>query len=87
MLGLNLSLAVPSVGDEVSALDCAEIDASRAGGPSAMRGGGSRKSSAINGSLSSAVRVSKRRLLPESGLRERRRCHNVVTLMMFERLD
>jgi hypothetical protein len=33
MLGLNLSLAVASVGDEVSALDCAEIDASRAGGP------------------------------------------------------
>src|ERR1700722_5922159 len=44
-----------------------------------MPGGGSRKSSAINGSLSSAVRVSKRRLLPESGVRERRRCHNVVT--------
>jgi hypothetical protein len=33
MLGLDLNLAVPSVGDEISALDYAEIEASRAGGP------------------------------------------------------
>jgi hypothetical protein len=29
VISLNLGLAIPPVGDEVSALDCAEIDASR----------------------------------------------------------
>jgi hypothetical protein len=47
---------------------------------SGMPGGRSRESSATNGSPSATVRVSKQRLLPGSGMYQRRRCHGVVTL-------
>ena len=33
MISLDLTLAIPSVGDELSAFDGAEIEASRVGGP------------------------------------------------------